>query len=125
VDGHPLDGSAEAFGDSAVRTALFHHDRPDGLELMLGSYRTDFQRRLHIARILRSLATGWAAKLTRTRTRLAQVPASLVLLALHAGTGGVGQWKTTLLEPSYLHQRAHTSTADVLAIGLSLFRKRY
>jgi hypothetical protein len=36
----------------------------------------------------------------------------LVLLALHAGSGGRGQWKTTLPKPSYLLEKAHTTTAD-------------
>ena len=36
----------------------------------------------------------------------------VVLLAVHAGTGGRGQWVITLLDPSYLLKRAHTSTAD-------------
>jgi hypothetical protein len=35
----------------------------------------------------------------------------IVLLALHAGTSGVGQWRTTLLDPSYLLKRAHTGAA--------------
>jgi hypothetical protein len=45
VTGHPAGGSAEAFGES---TARFEHDRPDGLEGMLSSYRAEMWRRLHI-----------------------------------------------------------------------------
>jgi hypothetical protein len=48
VTGHPLGGSAEAFGDS---TARFEHDRrPDVLEeqQMSGSYRTEMWRRLRL-----------------------------------------------------------------------------
>jgi hypothetical protein len=37
---------------------------------------------------------------------------AIVLLALHAGTGGVDQWRIKLLDPSYLGKDACTRTAD-------------
>jgi hypothetical protein len=46
-------------------------------------------------------------------------------LALHAGTGGVGQWKTTLLDPSYLRATAHTVTADGRRAGAGVTSYTY
>jgi hypothetical protein len=55
---------------------------------------------------------GWAALLTRTAQDQLSTGSCIVLLALHAGTSGRGQGRTTLLDPSYLVKRAHTSTVD-------------
>jgi hypothetical protein len=109
VAGHPLGGSAEAFGDS---TARFEHDRPDGLEGMSGSYRAEMWQRLHIRIVLSRMGCFTAPHQDQLGS-----DSCIVLLALHAGTGGVGQWRIALLDPSYLLKRAHTTSADVGRAG--------
>jgi hypothetical protein len=101
-----LGGSAAAFGDS---TARFEHDRPDGLEQgMSDKYQAEMWRRLHIRIVLSRMGCFTAPHQDKLST-----DSCIVLLALqHAGTGGRGQWRTTLLDPSYLLKRAHTMTAD-------------
>ena len=109
VSGHPLGGSAEAFGES---TARFEHDRPDGLEGMSSSYRAEMWRRLHIRIVFSRMGCFTAPHQDRLST-----DSCIVLLALHAGTGGRGQWRIALLDPSYLGKRAHTASADVDRAG--------
>ena len=115
VTGHPAGGSAKAFAKS---TAPFYHDRPDGLEEMSDSYAKGMRRRLHIRIVL-----SWMGCATYPHQDQISGDSCIVLLALHAGTGGgesrsdagtggVGQWRITLLNPSYLGKKACTTTAD-------------
>ena len=71
------------------------------------SFVKDMRRRLHI-RILLSRA-GCA---TYPHQDQISSDSCIVLLALHAGKGGVGQWRIKLLNPSYLGKAANTTTAD-------------
>jgi hypothetical protein len=64
-----------------------------------------------------SCSLGWAALLTYPHQDQISTDSCIVLLALHAGTGGVGQWKTTISDPSYLGKKAHTASADVGRAG--------
>jgi hypothetical protein len=52
VVNHPAGGCAAAFGKI---TTPFEHDRPDGLEAMSDSYKTEMRRRLHIRILLSRL----------------------------------------------------------------------
>jgi hypothetical protein len=104
VTGHPAGGSVEAFGES---TARFEHDRPDGLEGMSGSCRAEMWRCLHIC-----IVFSRKGCFTNPHQDQLSTDSCIVLLALHARTGGVGQWRITLLDPSYLGKRANTATAD-------------
>ena len=104
VSGHPLGGSAAAFAKS---TARFEHDRPDGLEGMSDRYQSEMWRRLHIRVLLSRKGCFTAPHQDQLST-----DSCIVLLAVHAGTGGRGQWRITLLDPSYLLKRAHTASAD-------------
>ena len=104
VSGHPLGGSAAAFAKS---TARFEHGRPEGLEEMSDRYQSEKWRRLHI-RIMLS-RKGCA---TYPHQDQLSTDSCVVLLAVHAGKGGTGQWRITLLDPSYLRKRAHTAKAD-------------
>jgi hypothetical protein len=104
VAGHSLGGSAEALGES---TARFEHDRPDGMEGMSSSYRAEMWRRLHIRIVLSRMGCFANPHQDQLST-----DSCIVLFALHAGSGGVGQWRIALLDPSYLLKTAHTATAD-------------
>jgi hypothetical protein len=104
VASHSLGGSAEALGES---TARFEHDRPDGMEGMSSSYRAEMWRRLHIRIVLSRMGC-----FTNPHQDQLSTDSCIVLLALHAGSGGVGQWRIALLDPSYLLKTAHTATAD-------------
>jgi hypothetical protein len=106
VGDHP-EGGCGCEAEFAKSTAPFAHPRPDGLERMPGSYVKEMHRRLHI-RILLS-RTGCA---TGPHQDQLSTESCIVLLALHAGTGGVSQWKITLLNPSYLGKKAHTCTRE-------------
>jgi hypothetical protein len=94
VVNHPAGGCAAAFGKS---TAPFEHDRPDGLETMSESYVEEMRRRLHIRIVLSRMGCA-----TYPHQDQISNDSCIVLLALHAGTGGVGQWKIALLDSSYL-----------------------
>jgi hypothetical protein len=94
VADHPAGGCAEAFSKN---TAPFTHGRPDGLEAMSASYREEMWRRLHIRILLSRMGC-----FTYPHQDQLSTDSCIVLLALHAGSGGAGQWKTTLLNPSYL-----------------------
>ena len=74
---------------------------------MPSSYRAERWRRLHIRIVLSRAGCD-----TYPHQDQLSTDSCVVLLALHAGTGGRGQWVITLLDPSYLRKRAHTAKAD-------------
>jgi hypothetical protein len=104
VADHPAGSCAEAFG---LSTAPFAHARPDGLKAMSDSYRAEMRRRLHIHTLLSRMGC-----FTEPHQDKLSTDSCIVLLALHAGSGGRGQWKIALLNPSYLGEKELTSTAD-------------
>jgi len=77
------------------------------LEKMSDSYVKGMRRRLHIRIVL-----SWSGCATYPHQDQISGDSCIVLLALHAGTGGVGQWRITLLNPSYLGKEACTATAN-------------
>jgi hypothetical protein len=104
VTGHPADGSAEAFAQSA---APFEHGRPEGLEGMGDSFVEDMRWRLHIRILLSRMGCFTAPHQDQLSS-----DSCIVLLALHAGKGSVGQWRIKLLDPGYLGKAADTASAD-------------
>jgi hypothetical protein len=90
VGGHPARGSAAAFAES---TARFEHGRPDGLEGMSSSHRAEMWRRLHIRIVFSRMGC-----FTNPHQDMLSTDSCIVLLALHAGSGGVGQWRIALLD---------------------------
>jgi hypothetical protein len=71
-------------------------------------YRAEMWRRLHIRIVL---SRKGCATYPHQEHQLS-TDSCVVLLALHAGTGGRGKWRITLLDPSYLLKRAHTAADD-------------
>jgi hypothetical protein len=76
---------------------------------MSGSYRAEMWRRLHIRIVFSRMGCFTAPH----QDQLSTPDSCIVLLALHAGTGGRrGQWRIALLDPSFLLKTAHTASAD-------------
>jgi hypothetical protein len=65
------------------------------------------RRRLHIRILLSRMGCA-----TYPHQDQISSDSCIVLLALHAGEGGVGQWRIKLLDPGYLGKEACTATAD-------------
>jgi hypothetical protein len=74
---------------------------------MSSSYRAELWRRLHIRIVFSRMGC-----VTYPHQDQLSSDSRIVLLALHAGTGDRGQWRITLLDPSYLGKRANTAAAD-------------
>jgi hypothetical protein len=74
------------------------------------SYRAEMWRRLCIRIVLSRMGC-----FTNPHQNQLSTDSCVVLLALHAGSGGVGQWRIALLDPSYyLLKKAYTCTAELL-----------
>jgi hypothetical protein len=105
----------------AKSTATFHHGRrPAGLEKMSGSYVEEMRRRLHI----RILLSRMGCATDPHQDQLSTDSCIVLLLASHAGTRGRGQWRITLLAPSYLgngegsdEQQAHSGEGQEKAVS--------
>jgi hypothetical protein len=87
---------------------------------MSDEYRTEMWRRLHIRILLSRMGCA-----TYPHQDQLSTGSCIVLLALHAGTGGVGQWKITLLDPSYLLATAHTASANGRRAGAGVTSYTY
>jgi hypothetical protein len=74
---------------------------------MSESYVEVMRRRLHIRIVLSRMGCA-----TYPHQDQISSDSCIVLLALHAGKGGVGQWRIKLLNPSYLGKEAYTGRAD-------------
>jgi hypothetical protein len=81
VGDHPEGGCEAKFAKSK---APFHHGRPGGREKMSGSFVKETRRRLHIRIVLSRMGC-----FTDPHQDQISTDSCIVLLALHAGTGGV------------------------------------